>query len=219
MAITANKLLGKGDKGGELVVIPKATLVKYNVESSGELTTKPEKPQEDVVYTISTKIIEIDKLLKGTLAAEKVQKEKERKQKEDDLRAKQEEDTEKPDDGDEEDEETPRPLLPKMSFLDKIKDFLGKVIIGWFTFRLLKFLPKVIGIVKVIGKIADFVIWFGGNLLNGLITMVHWGYKAFEWTRGAIGSVFGEQGVETFDKIVGVLNKVLNLTILSLIHI
>ena len=51
MAITANKLLGKGDKGGELVVIPKATLVKYNVESSGELTTKPEKPQEDVVYT------------------------------------------------------------------------------------------------------------------------------------------------------------------------
>ena len=106
------------------------------------------------------------------LEAEKVQQKKEQKQKEDELRAEQEQDTEKPDAG-EEDEETPRPLLPKMSFLDKIKDFLGKVIIGWFTFRLLKFLPRVIGIVKVIGRIADFVIWFGGKILDGLITMVH----------------------------------------------
>ena len=74
--IDKNKLLGKNKKGGELAVVPKSPLV---LSSGGGLTKIPEKPQEDVVYTIRTKVIEIDKLLKGTLAAEKAQQKKERK--------------------------------------------------------------------------------------------------------------------------------------------
>ena len=162
--VDKNKLLGKGIKGGDLMVRPTTSLVG----SSGEKITET-SDEKDVVHTISIKLVKVDKFLKGSLVADKAAQKKEQKQKEDELRAEQEQDKEKPDDGGEEDEETPRPLLPKMSFLDKIKDFLGKVIIGWFTFRLLKFLPRVMGIVRVIGKIADFVIWFGGKLLLSLI--------------------------------------------------
>ena len=205
--VDKNKLLGTTGKGGDLMVRPTTSLVG----SSGGKITKT-SDEKDVVYTISTKLVKVDKFLKGNLDADKAAQKKEQKQKEDELRAEQEQDKEKPDAG-EEDEETPKPLMPKMSFLDKIKDFLGKVIIGWFTFRLLKFLPRVIGIVKVIGKIADFVIWFGGKILDGLITMVHWGYKAFEWTRGVVGNIFGDKGLEVFDGISGVLNSVLNWTI------
>ena len=86
MAITANKLLGK--KGGALAVVPKSPLV---VSSVGKLDKIPEKPKEDVVYTIRTRVIEIDKLLKGTLAAEKVQQKKERQQKENEKRKQKEE--------------------------------------------------------------------------------------------------------------------------------
>ena len=204
--VDKNKLLGKGIKGGDLMVRPTTSLVG---SSGGKITETSD--EKDVVHTISIKLVKIDKFLKGSLVADKAAQKKEQKQKEDELRAEQEQDKEKPDDG-EEDEETPKPLMPKMSFLDKIKDFLGKVIIGWFTFRLLKFLPRVIGIVKVIGKIADFVIWFGGKILDGLITMVDWGYKAFEWTRGVVGNIFGDKGLEVFDGISGVLNKVLNFS-------
>ena len=74
--IDKDKLLGKNKKGGELAVVLKSPLV---LSSGGALTKTPEKPQEDVIYTIRTKVIEIDKLLKGTLAAEKAKQKKERK--------------------------------------------------------------------------------------------------------------------------------------------
>ena len=114
--IDKNKLLGKNEKGGELAVVPKSPLV---VSSVGKLDKIPEKPKEDVVYTIRTRVIEIDKLLKGTLAAEKVQQKKERQQKENVQRGKKEEDLEKPDKDDDE-EETPKKLVPKIGFLEGI---------------------------------------------------------------------------------------------------
>ena len=74
----------------------------------------------------------------------------------------------------------------------------------------MKWLPKLKGILKLLAGLAEFLIDFGGRILNGLVTMVHWGYAAFEWTRGAIENVFGEAGVKTFDKITSVLKTVLN---------
>ena len=167
MAITANKLLGK--KGGALAVVPKSPLV---VSSVGKLDKIPEKPKEDVVYTIRTKVLEIDKLLKGTLAAEKVQQKKERQQKENEKRQRKEEGLEKPDkDGD---EETPKKLMPKIGFLEGIKKWITKVLLGWVAFNLIKFLPKLQGILKFIGGVADFLIEWGGKLLNGLVTFIDW---------------------------------------------
>ena len=124
--IDKNKLLGKNEKGGELAVVPKSPLV---VSSVGKLDKIPEKPKGDILYTISVKVIEIDKLLKGTLAAEKVQQKKERKQKENIQRGKKEEDLEKPDKDDDE-EETPKKLVPKIGFLEGIKKWITKVLLG-----------------------------------------------------------------------------------------
>ena len=196
------------EKGGALMILPSGDLVAY---SKGDISTKSQKPNEDVVYTIHEKVIEIDKFLKGTVAAEKIEQKKEQQKKEKERRGKKEDKLEKPDKGDE-DKETPKPLLPKIGFLERIKQFITKVLVGWVVFNLIKFLPKIMGILKWIGKIGDFIFWLGGKFLNGLVTMVHWGYKAFEWTRGAIGSVFGEKGLKVFDGISGVLNSVLNWT-------
>ena len=203
MAITANKLLGK--KGGALVVVPKSPLV---VSSVGKLDKIPEKPKEDVVYTIRTKVLEIDKLLKGTLAAEKVQQKKERQQKENEKRQRKEEKLEKPDkDGD---KETPKKLIPKIGFLEKIKQFITKVLLGWIAFNLIKFLPKIINFLKPIAAVAGFLIDFAGKLLNGLVTFVDWGYKGLDATKGWIGDKFGEGAAEKFESFMGNLTKMFN---------
>ena len=203
MAITANKLLGK--KGGALVVVPKSPLV---VSSVGKLDKIPEKPKEDVVYTIRTKVLEIDKLLKGTLAAEKVQQKKERQQKENEKRQRKEEGLEKPDkDGD---EETPKKLMPKIGFLEGIKKWITKVLLGWIAFNLIKFLPQIVNFLKPIAAVAGFLIDFAGKLLNGLVTFVDWGYKGLDATKGWIGDKFGEGAAEKFESFMGNLTKMFN---------
>ena len=213
----AQKMMGGGEKegnnqperGGALAVIPQSSLA---VSTGEELSKISAKPQEDVVYTIRTRVIEIDKLLKGTLAAEKTQQKKERKQKEVEQRSQKETKLEKPDKDDGE-KETPKQLIPKMSFLDGIKKFLGGVLMGWLTFRLIKFLPKIISIIKPIAAFADWLIKWGGKLLNGLVTMIDWGYKAVEGTRNFIADKFGEGAAEKFDAFTGTLNKVMNIVI------
>ena len=213
----AQKMMGGGEKegnnqperGGALAVIPQSSLA---VSTGEELSKISAKPQEDVVYTIRTRVIEIDKLLKGTLAAEKTQQKKERKQKEVEQRSQKETKLEKPDKDDGE-KETPKQLIPKMSFLDGIKKFLSDVLMGWLTFRLIKFLPKIISILKPIAAFADWLIKWGGKLLNGLVTMIDWGYKAVEGTRNFIADKFGEGAAEKFDAFTGTLNKVMNIVI------
>ena len=205
--IDKNKLLGKKEKkGGALAVIPKSPLV---VSSGGELSKIPEKPKEDVVYTIRTKVIEIDKLLKGTLAEEKVQQKKERKKKEDEQRSQKEEKVEKKDKDQE--KETPKSLIPKLSFLDGIKKFLGGVLMGWLTLRLIKFLPKIVKLLKPIAAFTDWVLKWGGKLLDGLVSFIDWGYKALDNTKKWIGEKFGEGAAEKFDSFMGTLTKVMNL--------
>ena len=201
--IDKNKFLGK--RGGALAVVPKSPLV---VSSVGKLDKIPEKPKEDVVYTIRTKVLEIDKLLKGTLAAEKVQQKKERQQKENEKRQRKEEKLEKPDkDGD---KETPKKLIPKIGFLEKIKQFITKVLLGWIAFNLIKFLPKIINFLKPIAAVAGFLIDFAGKLLNGLVTFVDWGYKGLDATKGWIGDKFGEGAAEKFESFMGNLTKMFN---------
>jgi len=196
MAITAQKFLPQGKTGGDLTVTPKTSLIKSPKEGS------------NIVFTIQKKIILVDDLLKGTLAEKKERQKKEVKKKEDDQRAKQEADQEKPDT---EEEEGNKLVMPRLSFLDGIKNFLSDVLVGWLTFRLIKFLPQIMKVLKILGPIADFLLFIGGKLLDGLVTLIDWGYKAVEGTRGFVKNIFGEKGAKAFDNITGHLSKLFNV--------
>ena len=71
MAITAQKFLPQGKRGGNLAVTPKTSLIKSPKESG------------NIVFTIQKKIILVDDLLKGTLAEKEKRQKDEIKQKED----------------------------------------------------------------------------------------------------------------------------------------
>ena len=210
MAINTQKFLPQGKKGGTLTVLPKATLAPVKPSSSD--ITKVEGVEESPLLVIKTKVIKIEDILKGTLAAEKKAADDKRKAEEQQEREEAENEVE----GD------PKtgvkfklPLPGKIkSWWGNIKKFFFTVLFGWLFLKFMKWLPKLKGILKLLAGLAEFLIDFGGRILNGLVTFVHWGYKAFEWTRGAIENVFGEKGAETFDKITSVLKTVRNLQLM-----
>ncbi len=210
MAINTQKFLPQGKKGGTLTVLPKATLAPVKPSSSD--ITKVEGVEESPLLVIKTKVIKIEDILKGTLAAEKKAADDKRKAEEQQEREEAENEVE----GD------PKtgvkfklPLPGKIkSWWGNIKKFFFTVLFGWLFLKFMKWLPKLKGLLKLLAGLAEFLIDFGGRILNGLVTFVHWGYKAFEWTRGAIENVFGEKGVKTFDKITSVLKTVLNLQLM-----
>ena len=69
MAINTQKFLPQGKGGGSLAVRPKTNLAPINKQSSS--LAKIDGKQEDPMLVIKTKVIKIEDLLKGTLAAEK----------------------------------------------------------------------------------------------------------------------------------------------------
>ena len=200
MAVNVQKFLPPPKSGA----LAKITAKQSSVSIS-------EKSQENLSI-IKVKSIEVDKLLKGTLASEKKQ-----------LDEKKKKDTQKRrDDVEERLEKKPKaekgsikmPSLPRMRFLDWIKNFIGNIILGYFAVRLVDHLPKLIPIAKLIGKATDFAIDFGGKLLDGLATFIDVGYKAVDATRNLVGKTFGEDALKNFDLLTGEFEKFMNIAII-----
>ena len=210
MAIKSQKFLPQGKKGGTLTVRPKATLAPIKKQSS--FISKMGKKDEDPILVIKTKVIKIEDLLKGTLAAEKKAADEKRKQQEQEDRAKQEQDVEKTPKSKEKGIKIPVPGKIK-SFWGNIKKFIGTVIFGWLALKLLPLLPKLMPIVKFLASTAEFIINIGGKILNGLVTFIDWGYKAVGATEKWIGDKFGEDAAEKFNSFTGILTKTMNLVL------
>tara|TARA_E500000331_G_scaffold190875_1_gene183640 strand:- start:7724 stop:9949 length:2226 start_codon:yes stop_codon:yes gene_type:complete len=207
MAITANKLLGKGESGGALAVRPTTSLVSY--KGIDPIEKSESDSSEKTLFNIHKKIILIDDLLKGTIAEKKKRQKDEKKQKEDDQRKKAESKIED-DATDSDDEEENKLKMPRISFLDGIKKFISNVLLGWLTFKLIKYLPTITKFLKPIAAIASFFIKWGGKFLDGLVTFIDWGYKGLDATKGWIGDKFGEGAAEKFESFMGNLTKMFN---------
>jgi len=203
MAITTDKLLNRTTKNIDRKIIfsggpSNVVLTKKSVKDIGE---------------IKVNVIKIESILKGTLASEKKSLDEKKRQESGKRREKQEEKLEtKP-----QAEKGPikMPKVPRTGFLDWIKNFIGNVILGYFAVRMIDYLPKLMPILKFLGSASDFVINIGGKLLDGLVTFVDWGYKAYDATRGFVKNLFGQDGVKQFDQLSGLLNQFLNLAIIA----
>ena len=168
-------------------------------------------PPANKSFSITTKIIQAKDILKGTLAAKKVEEKKEKKRAEQLKRKAKEKEIETPDKTDTKDAKKLGIKLPRMSWLDTTKNFIFSVLFGWAAVRLLEFMPRLLQILKPLARIADFILKVGGFILSALVGFVDAGYKAFEWTRGAIKKTFGEDGAQKFDRFSGHLVKFMNL--------
>jgi len=162
------------------------------------------------ISVIKIKVIQIEKILKGTIALEKKSLDEKKRKDSGTRREKQEEKLEtKPN---VEKGNIKMPSAPRLGILDWVKNFIGNVILGYFAVRLIDHLPKIMPIVKFLGAAADFIIDIGGKLLNGLVTFIDWGYKAYDATRGFIKNLGGENFAKGFDKFTGLIDTALFLT-------
>jgi len=147
-------------------------------------------------------------LLEGTLASKKKEETDKKKKEQQERRGAREAKLEKKpkDTGGKLD----LPKVPGMSFLDRIKQFLMNILGGYLLYRLIEFAPLLTPILSGIMHVGEWLIDFGGKILNGLVTFIDWGYKAYDWTRGQVKDIFGEEGAKKFDDFAGLINKLLN---------
>lgn len=168
---------------------------------------------EENVKQIKVKVIQIDSLLKGTISLHKKFDKLNLRTIENKKRAENEDRLEKIPKTDKEIKKTPS--IPGMGFLEGIMRFFMNMFIGWFAIRFLKYLPTFLQIVKPLGYAVDWILDFSGKLLDGLVTFVDWGFKAYEFTRGAIKKIGGEEGLKVFDKFSGALTTFMNLALIA----
>ncbi len=210
MAITAQKLLPQ-KTGGAIVPIKKSAITKITPIA----TKKPvaEKEEKDTLVVIKERCIEIDTLLRGSLALEKIRDEQNRKKSEKKERAEGEKELEATDDKGKKKGKGLK--LPKISFFDRIKNFITNVLLGFVVVRLLKFAPQLAEFLKVVAPIADFILDIGGKLFDGLVTLVTKGYELYDSGRKFIGDKLGEDAVKKFDEFSGAVNTMLNLALIA----
>ena len=111
------------------------------------------------------------------------------------------------------------PSAPKLGFLDRIKNFLFSVLLGYISIKLLPHLPKLVGIVSIIGNVMEFMIDLGGNILDKVVTFIDWGYKAIDATRGFMKSFGGDFSLKIFDTFTGAVGGVIDAAIIASIAV
>jgi hypothetical protein len=212
MAITSEKLLNRPSElhrryGGRLAM---QKALQEKMVSGGPSNVVLTKKSIKNIEGIKVNVIKIENILKGTLSAEKKSLDDKKRLESGKRREKQEEKLETKPQAEKGKIKTPQ--IPRMGFLDWVKNFIGNVILGYFAVRMLDYLPKLIPIVKFLGSATDFVINTGGKLLDGLITFVDWGYKAIDATSGFIEKIGGSGAADNFGKFLGLIDNALFLT-------
>lgn len=216
MAINVGKLLPPS-KSGNIVSRDIAKRMASPVDdfSMDKPSLNPAKNRPNQILVIRTQVIKIENLVKRKYVEDTKKQKEENKSKEEYKRRKKEEKLEeKP----RENEKLPNNLrLPKIGFLDGIKNFIVNMILGFVAFRLIEYLPAIAKFAKVLAPAVDFFIDFSGKLLNGLVSFVDWGYKAYDSTRKQLSTFGGENFTKIFDTFNGAVGKVIEAAITTAI--
>jgi hypothetical protein len=215
MAINPQKLLPPSqEKGGSLAKVSSSNL-SLNISTKKIDTEKliGSKDGENKLEIILKKIITIDALLKSSLSEDKKNENKKRKEKENADFKKEEQKLEAP-------KETkkfnlPSLSVPGMGFLDRIKRFIFFTALGWLFTKFQDQLPKLLGIVKIIGGVYNVAENIFKFLLETFVNFIDRGYKVYDKTREIVKSIGGEKAEKEFDNLSGKLNEYINYVLIG----
>jgi hypothetical protein len=206
MAVNTQKLLPASK--GSSIVRAKTTKISAEKISVGRDTSSSEK-----FNTIKTKLIDINKVLKGTVALDK--KELDDKKKSEEVEGRKEKETKL--------EKKPKAQkgkkkslqLPKIGFFDKIKNFISNVLLGFFAVRMVDFLPQLLQLVPKVAAALEWLADFTIGFLDGVGSFLEWGYNLYDGSRDWVGKNLGEDALKKFDEFSGLLNKAFNLALIA----
>ena len=197
-----------------------SSIIKTGSFSSGtgnigsNVINKNIKTNDKSLLETYKKVIKIDNILKKILKFKTTQSKKEKSSAEKKQFEKREKQLEKKNQPKEK-SKINLPSGPKMGFLDWIKNFLLNTFLGFISIRLIDFLPQLMKILPTIIRAGEFLIDWGGKLLDGLVTFIDWGYKAYDGTRGFLKNLGGEGLAKNFDKFSGAIGNIIDVLILA----
>jgi hypothetical protein len=195
-------------------LVPVSKSINFDSPTSSPEVSPSTKGADGNLLTIKEKVIRIENLLGEQYKNRKKQAEKQRKLSERAGRKEKEELLEK----------TPQEKKNKGKFnipipgkglfdnlMSRVFNFLFWVAIGKMLPTIIKFLPQIMGFLKVIGKVMDAVINVAGFILDGFITFVDFGFKVYDKIRGFAGAIGGEGLVKVLDGFTSAVETLLNL--------
>ena len=197
------KLLPPASKGGSLAKISKPTTGGMSSPLAGRfLNTKK-------------KVITLDTLFKDRVDREKKSQSVKAKLKEREQRDTKETKLEKQPTQKEAKKKSTK--TPGVSFLDKVKNFIGKTILGFFVVRLVDSAndPKIKSFLDGAAAAGDFIINFGGMIFDGLVTFLDKSYEVYDGLKGTVGDLFGDEGLKQFEDFSKSFVKVANYTLIT----
>ena len=210
-----NTEVGVEKKSGAIVKAPSSAMA--NIPLADSVSAISQTPAagggvggSDTILVIKTRVIEIEKILKGSVALDKKLLDQERKEREKELRTQEESELETPKDGDEK-KVKKKKTKAKLGFLDGLINFIKEVLTGFILVRLIKFLPQLKKIASILGGALDFFTNVALGLVDGLGTLLMWGDKAITGTSNLVKNLFGDKGAKAFDGLVGTIGNLFNV--------
>ena len=221
-AALARNIMGRKKKVKASVVAPKQKVVGQEQKRPSAIVKSPTAgvakamapikqvptgnvAKDDYLTIISKKLLVIEQVVLSVYQAELNNFKQKKKDEQDDARKEKENKLEtkptKP--------EKKKPKLadlPKLGVFGWLKRFIGNVIAGIFLSKMVDFIDFLPRIVSIINNVGNFIADFGVALVNGLVTFVDFGIKAYDFTLGAISDLTGNLFGEHADKIIGLLD-------------
>ena len=201
----AQEVMGVGpEKGGAMVKAPSNALTNIPLADSVSAISKSssgggggDDSVVGVALKIKTTVIQVEKLLAGSVAVQKKQLQAQKDAQEDAEFAKEEGDLEKklP----KESKSKFKIPVPGKGMLATVVGFITNVAFGFIIVKLMDFLPKLQEILPVIGEGVDGFFDIAGKVLNIFATVIDFGYKLVDGLGGLVTNVFGEEGAKKFE--------------------
>jgi len=105
--------------------------------------------------------------------------------------------------------------VKKLGFLDVVKNFLFKVLLGAFAIKLLPHAPKLKGVLVGAMKFSDFILQFSGALLNSFVTFVDKVYQIVDFGKKQAKLLGGDKGLQNYEKALGTAKNVMNSMLIA----
>jgi len=196
-------------KGGALVKSPTAAITKAMAPVQ-QVSTGP-AAKDDYLLIIEGKVLMIEGILRGVYKAEKDNLKQKKQDDKDDARKEKENRLESKPSKPEKKKPT-LDQLPKLGVFGWLKRFIGNIIAGIFLSKMVDFAGFLPGIIKFLDTVGNFLATFGVKLIDGLVTFVDFGIKAYNFTIGVIEKGLGPLFGDNAEKVLGLVEKAIFLT-------
>ena len=196
-------------KGGALVKSPTAAITKAMAPVK-QIPTGP-AAKDDYLGIISEKLLIIEQIVLSVYQAESLNLMQKKQDDKDDARKEKENRLESKPSSPEKKKPT-LDQLPKLGVFGWLKRFIGNIIAGIFLMKMVDFAGFLPGIIQFLDTVGNFLATFGVKLIDGLVTFVDFGIKAYDFTIGVIEKGIGPLFGENSSKVLGLIENAIFLT-------